>query len=188
VITLLRPLFRYSLTVDAYVLRLGGARWGPILEPKERPDQSTDIPAPVRQIDEEIWGRFPLAAPSDSMDGRLALNGDGGATSNGHVLAPAEAGAQTDLESGGGMEASVVGGKGIMRPFRESNPCPKCGTARATARYHGPDAGQPGCDPGEHIHRECSVCGYPWSDACIELAQSESLNGSTPTHVSEIDP
>jgi len=56
VITLLRPLFRYSLTVDAYVLRIGGARWGPILEPKERDSPSTDVLVPERQIDEEILG------------------------------------------------------------------------------------------------------------------------------------
>ena len=84
-----------------------------------------------------------------------------------------------------GPATSPVQGKGIMRPFSESNPCPKCGTAKATVHYHGPDAGQAGCDPGEHIHRECSVCGYPWSDACIELIQPPC--GGTVADALEVD-
>jgi hypothetical protein len=179
VITLLRPLFRYSLTVDAYVLRIGGGRWGPILQPKVRDSPSTDVLLLLRQIDDDIWGRLPLMQGTDSIDGRPAFNGYGGAESNGHVHAPAEIEAQTGLESVEDMEASVAGGKGIMRPFRESNPCPKCGSAKATAQYHGPDVGQTGCDPGEHIHRDCSVCGYPWSDACIELVETQPLSGAT---------
>jgi hypothetical protein len=31
-----RPLFRYSRTLDAYVLRVIGRRWGPILRPPGR--------------------------------------------------------------------------------------------------------------------------------------------------------
>jgi hypothetical protein len=108
VITLLRPLFRYSLTVDAYVFRIGGARWGPILEPKESDGPSIDVLEPERQIDAEIWGRFPMSQPSDSIDGRPAHNGDGGAESDG-LQAAAEIEAQVDSESGESMEASVVG-------------------------------------------------------------------------------
>jgi hypothetical protein len=65
-----------------------------------------------------------------------------------------------------------------MRPYDQSNPCPKCGSATASVRYHEPGTGQQGCDPGEHIHRECLTCGYPWSDACVELHGEVPLSES----------
>ena len=35
-LTLMRPLLRYSMTRDAYVLRLVGNRWGPVLRVDRR--------------------------------------------------------------------------------------------------------------------------------------------------------
>jgi hypothetical protein len=35
-LTLMRPLVRYSTTRDAYVLRLVGSRWGPVLRVDRR--------------------------------------------------------------------------------------------------------------------------------------------------------
>ena len=59
----------------------------------------------------------------------------------------------------------------MMRPFSDTNQCPKCGTKKASIEYHDPNTGQKGCDPGEHIHRVCLTCGFPWSDACLELGE-----------------
>ena len=56
-----------------------------------------------------------------------------------------------------------------MRPYHESNPCPKCGSIGAEVQYHQSGTGHEGCDPGEHIHRKCAVCKFPWSDACLGL-------------------
>jgi hypothetical protein len=63
-----------------------------------------------------------------------------------------------------------------MRPFNTANPCPKCASTGASVEYHDPGMGHKGCDPGEHIHRECSVCGFPWSDACIELDEGQPVS------------
>jgi hypothetical protein len=38
--TLLRPLFRYSVTRDAYVLRVVGRRLGPVLTPAPPPPRA----------------------------------------------------------------------------------------------------------------------------------------------------
>jgi hypothetical protein len=46
-ITILRPLFRYSATREAHVLRVIGRRWGPVLTPAPR-----RLPAPAPRGEE----------------------------------------------------------------------------------------------------------------------------------------
>jgi len=50
-LTALRPLFRYSYSRDAYILRVVGARSGPVLKPK--PASNRFVRAPDRD-DEDL--------------------------------------------------------------------------------------------------------------------------------------
>jgi len=43
-IGVLRPAFRYSESRDAYVLRVGGQRFGPVLRPSTAEPQQREIP------------------------------------------------------------------------------------------------------------------------------------------------
>ncbi|MEA2265600.1 MAG: hypothetical protein QOE27_1183 [Solirubrobacteraceae bacterium] len=43
-ITVLRPVFRYSPGRGAYVLRIGGSRFGPVLTHRQPPERGGNVP------------------------------------------------------------------------------------------------------------------------------------------------
>lgn len=61
--------------------------------------------------------------------------------------------------------------------------CPKCGCGEHLMAFCNPDIGnQPsvrGCElQGEHVHRICRACKYPWIERCLDqamLAESEGV-------------
>jgi len=82
-----------------------------------------------------------------------------------------------------------------MKAFEPEAKCPKCGFDRIGVAYHdgrnargeqhvafvGKDRisvrGCPGCHPdaqaGEHLCRFCRQCGYLWTEAVLDRAESE---------------
>jgi hypothetical protein len=156
---LLRPLLRYSFTVNAYVFRVGGRRRGPLFRTREEGGVAKAPPpddlAPAEEPnDVPVSTPIPESATDAPPQTRPTLT----------IVRNHEAAHQL-----------VQSGSKSMRPFSKSNQCPKCGFGEATIEYHDPDTGKKGCDPGEQIHRECLTCGYPWSDACLELTDHQSI-------------
>jgi hypothetical protein len=180
-IWLLRPLFRYSQTIGGYVLRAGGRSRGPILHPKQK---GSDLPTISPLVEHPPWRDPPNLWPPFIGDGVVDRREDG---QNGRTVLVGSSERFTDSDedplSGSGNEKEpripqkLTVGKGLMRPYNEANPCPKCGSTKASVQYHDPGTGHKGCDPGEHIHRECLTCGYPWSDACLELDENHPIVG-----------
>jgi hypothetical protein len=181
-IWLLRPLFRYSRTIGGYVLRVGGRSRGPILYPKQSSRQATIS----QMIEYPAWRELRNLRPppfigegvgdrrEDGRNGRAALVAASGEFTDSDEDLLSESGDEKQPR----IPQKLTVGKGLMRPYDESNPCPKCGSTKASVKYHDPGTGHQGCDPGEHIHRECLTCGYPWSDACVELKEKEPLSES----------
>jgi DNA-directed RNA polymerase subunit M/transcription elongation factor TFIIS len=184
---LLRPLLRYSFTVNAYVFRLGGRRWGPMLRPKDNIGLQV---APRRdeltlseEFNDEPLPSDPRYPVYDLVDRQSRSNRDNGVPITNRNAETAKS-APTDARPALSIVRDHVSshysfeeGRKLMRPFNRSNQCPKCGSAKASVVYHDPGTEDKGCDPGEHIHRECLICGYPWSDACLELAENHPVAG-----------
>ena len=170
---LLRPVLRYSYTAEAYVYRVGGRRWGPMFRPRDNSGLPT-VPQPVEFA--------PAESSNDGIVQPAGSNGKYSPSSEGHAVSVADQDKKTAesppigarptltiVRDQGSPQCSSEGGRKLMRPFSDTNQCPKCGGGQASIAYHDPGTGQKGCDPGEHIHRECLTCGFPWSDACLEL-------------------
>jgi hypothetical protein len=173
-IWLLRPLFRYSRTIGGYVFRAGGRSRGPILQPKQKdkrlPTISPLVEHPPSGDPRNPWpslvGEDVDDRQEDGHNGRAALAGASEGLNDSDEDSLPESGDEIEPR----ISLKLTVGKGLMRPYNEANPCPKCGSTQATVQYHDPATEEKGCDPGEHIHRECLTCGYPWSDACLELS------------------
>jgi hypothetical protein len=159
---LLRPLLRYSFTVNAYVFRVCGLRWGPLFRPRGNSGLLA-APAPDELARAEEFNDVPVSGPKPET-------GTGTPTDRRPTL--------TIVRNHEAADQSIQGERQLMRPFSMSNQCPKCGFGDASIVYHDPETGEKGCDPGEHIHRECLTCGYPWSDACLALTEHQ-LTAST---------
>jgi len=66
-----------------------------------------------------------------------------------------------------------------MKAFEPEAKCPKCGFDRIGVAYHDGRnisvRGCPGCHPDaqEHLCRFCRQCGYLWTEAVLDRAESE---------------